>query len=85
MKETCFTGKRGWVDKDGNQMDFPQIVAAILVEEQGRTQEDADRLVKQYPQVLMNGILGGIQYRATALALEMKENDAAEAADRRMA
>lgn len=66
--------------KTGKEMSFPEIVIAVLVEEQGRSPEDAEALVKRYPQVVMNGIMGGMQYRATALALEMKENEAAAAA-----
>ncbi len=69
-----------WVDpKTGKEMSFSEIVIAVLVEEQGRSTEDAKALVKRYPQVVLNGIMGGMQYRATALALEMKENEAAEA------
>ncbi len=64
-----------FVYDDGTKMEFHEVVAAVLVEEQGRTQEDADRLVKQFPQVVLNGIMGGMAYRATALALEMKESE----------
>lgn len=69
-----------WVDPEtGQKMSFPEIVIAVLVEEQGRSKEDATALVKRYPQIVMNGIMGGMQYRPTALALEMKENDDREA------
>lgn len=64
-----------FVHEDGTKMEFPEVVVAVLVEEHHRTQEDAERLVKQFPQVIMNGIMGGMAYRATAMALEMKESD----------
>ena len=68
-----------YVRADGTKMTFPEVVAAILVEENGRTQEEADLLVKKYPQVVMNGIMGGMAFRATALALKMKEEQDATA------
>ena len=65
-----------FVHEDGTKMEFHEVVAAILIEENGRTKEDADRLVKKFPQVVMNGIMGGMNYRSTAMALEMKESEA---------
>ena len=67
-----------FVHEDGTKMEFPEVVAAILVEEHGRTKEDAARLVKQFPGIVMNGIMGGMRYRATAMALEMSEAEAKE-------
>jgi hypothetical protein len=55
--------------------NFPDLVQAILVEEMGRTPEDAKRLVKAYPQIVVNGIMGNFNYRACAMALEMKEEE----------
>lgn len=59
----------------GKEMQFHEIVVAILVEEHNRTKEDALRLVTAYPQVITNGIMGSMNYRATAMALEMKEGE----------
>jgi len=58
-------------DKQGQPMDFAEIVVALLVEERGHSQENAERLVKTYTNVITNGIMGGMNYRATAIALEM--------------
>ena len=67
-----------FVHKDGTAMTFQEVVSSLLVAEHERTKADADALVKRFPQVVMNGIMGGMNYRATATALEMKENEAAE-------
>ncbi len=66
-----------FVNDDGSPMTFPETVSAVLVEEHNQTREDADELVKQYPQVMVNGMLGGWKaWRPTALALLMKEREA---------
>ena len=72
-----------YVDKDGAPMEFPEVVKALLIEEHGRTEEDADRLLARFPSVMVNAIMvgHGQEYRAAAMALEMAEsNEAAEAA-----
>ena len=58
---------------------FNEIVIALLIEEMGHTRENAERLVATYPQVVLNGVMGGGDYRATAIALEMKEAEASDA------
>ena len=67
-----------FVHDDGTKMRFPEVVSALLVEECGRTESDAKALVGRYPQIVINGIMSGMAYRATAMALEMAE-EAAEA------
>ncbi len=59
----------------GEQMSFPEVVVSLLVEEHDRTKEDAEHLVVTYQDVMVNGMMGGMNYRATAIALEMKEAD----------
>ena len=66
----------------GKEMDFTEVVFAILVEEQGYSAADAKRLIKTHPRVMINGAMGGHQtYRATALALEIVEADEANKED----
>ena len=67
-----------FVHADGSEMSFSEVVSALLVEEWGRTESDAKALVGRYPQIIINGIMSGVAYRATAMALEMAE-EAAEA------
>jgi hypothetical protein len=59
----------------GEKMSFPEVVTSLLVAEHGMTQETAEQLVKSETQVMMSGIMGGMNYRATAMALEMKHAD----------
>jgi len=61
--------------KTGEPMTFPEIVVALLVEERGRSKEDAEKLVESYPEVIVSGMMSGMQYRATAIALEMRESE----------
>lgn len=61
---------------DGTPMTFAQAVVAILVEEHGRMEEEAVRLVGRFPDAMVNGIVAGNPYRATAMALEMLETEA---------
>ena len=56
-------------------MEFTELVKEILVSEHCRTREEADALVKRFPQVMMNAIMAGpSHYRAAAMALEMAES-----------
>jgi hypothetical protein len=56
-------------------MEFAELVKEILVTEHCRTKEEADALVKQFPQVMVNAITAGPRnYRAAAMALEMAES-----------
>ena len=52
-------------------MTFPQTVIALLITEHGQTREGAELLVKSFPQVIVNGMMG-MNYRATAMALMVK-------------
>ena len=56
---------------------FSELVAGCLVEECGRTAEDSQVLVKWFPAIILAGIMANMDYRATALALEMAEIDEA--------
>lgn len=58
------------------QPDFVELLKAILVEEMMHTPEDAERLVKAYPKIVVQGIMsGGHALRATAMALEMSDDE----------
>lgn len=61
--------------KTGQPMEFPEAVRLILVEEHQRTPEEAARLVESFPDIIVAGIMGRMDYRATAFALEMKETE----------
>lgn len=63
---------------DGTPMEFHEVVTAILVEEHGRTKEDAVGLVKQFPYVIITAMMAGAgkEYRSAAMALEMRETEA---------
>jgi hypothetical protein len=53
-------------------MDFVPLLRALLIEERQHSPENADRLIKSYPNVVTNGIMAGNHsLRATAIALEM--------------
>jgi len=62
------TAKTVKVAIDRNER-FVQLVIALLQEEQGQTEENAHRLVRENTGIMLNGILAGYDYRATALAL----------------
>ena len=57
---------------------FLKLVKAILVEEMCWTPEHAAGLISKHTQVMMNGMMGGMDYRATAIALDMKEMEHAK-------
>ena len=66
--------KQMYVHKDGTAMTFSEVVRALLIEEHGRTEEDADRLLTRFPEVMAAAMAGrGQEYRAAAMALEMAE------------
>lgn len=52
---------------------FVNVVSKLLQEEHGYSPEKAEALVGEYPQVILNGITAGMDHRAVALALWMKE------------
>lgn len=66
-----------FVHDDGTPMECPEIVAALLVEEHGRTPENAARLLRLFPDVMVNAMMAwvGNEYRAAAIALTMREAD----------
>lgn len=71
-----------YVHEDGTEMTFPEVVKALLIEEQGRSEEDADQLLARFPRVMVNAMMAGHgqEYRAAVMALEMAESrEAAEA------
>ncbi len=55
--------------------DFEKLVRAHLVEVDHETEEEADRLIAEYKDVMINGILSG-NIAATAMALQMKDDQA---------
>lgn len=57
-------------------MDFVTLVKEILVTEMQRTPEEAEALVKRFPNVMVNAMMAGngTHYRAAAMALEMAED-----------
>ena len=52
---------------------FTDLLKKLLVMEYFKTEDEADRLIKTYPNVIVNGIFSG-NLRATAMALEFVEN-----------
>ena len=57
-------------------MKFTDAVVEILVSEHCRTREEAETLVKRFPQIMVNAIMSGRgnNYRAAAMALEVAES-----------
>lgn len=54
--------------------NFVELLKALLHEERGHSVEEAERLVKAYPNVVTQGIMtGNFALRGTAMALEMKD------------
>ena len=48
--------------------------SALLVAEYDRSKEDANRMVNEHTSIVVNGIMANMNYRATAMALEMAED-----------
>ena len=63
------------LQKGDAMTDFIEMVKEILVAEHCRTKEEAEALVKRFPQIMVNAIMAGrgSEYRAAAMALEMAE------------
>lgn len=57
--------------------DFTELLRKLLIcDEFKHTEEDADRLIKSYPMIVAQGIIkGNFALRATAMALEMKDQE----------
>ena len=54
--------------------DFVVLLKALMIEENGYTAEDADRLIKKYPSIIVRGIISGnIALRGTIMTIERKE------------
>ena len=70
-----------YVHEDGSEMTFREVVKALLIEEGGRTEEEADHLLNRFPIVMIKCVMlgHGQEYRAAVIALEMAELEAAEA------
>lgn len=58
----------------GKEMTFSEVVVALLVAEYRRTKEEAWRMVKSHPNIVTNGIMANMNYRACAMALEIAES-----------
>ncbi len=55
--------------------DFIALLKAMMIEENGYSRDDTDRLIKKYPDIIIQGIMtGNIALRATIVAIKMKEN-----------
>ena len=58
--------------------DFPAHVRKLLVLEHGRTEDEADRLCRTFPRVMIAGITSGMSFlnvRATVAALLLAESE----------
>lgn len=58
--------------------DFPAHVRKLLVLEHGRTEDEADRLCRTFPRVMVAGITSGMSFlnvRATVTALLLAESE----------
>jgi hypothetical protein len=60
------------------QRDFVALLRALLIEERGHSEEDADRLIRTHTGIVVNGIMAGpFNLRACAIALEMADEASA--------
>lgn len=56
-------------------MEYVDLLKALLVEENGKTPSEANRLIREHPAVISKGImLGGSSLRAVVMRLEMEED-----------
>lgn len=56
--------------------DFVGILKRLLIEENDFASDDADDLIKENPDVVLQGMIGGLfTLRATAMALMMKKDE----------
>lgn len=42
-----------------HKMDYVELLKALLVEERGHSAENAERIVKSYPNIVTQGIMAG--------------------------
>ncbi len=57
--------------------DFVALLKQLLIMEHGISEENADALIKKYPDIVTQGIMKGtFALNATAMALQMKESEA---------
>jgi len=57
-------------------MDYAKTLEALLVEEYGKTPDEAAALVKKHTSIVVNGIMSGLTFtsiRAAAMAIDMAE------------
>ena len=64
-----------FVPADGKEMKFEDAVSALLVEEHGKTKDEADFLVTRYPKIMTEAMMNGMNFRAAAWALLMKDDE----------
>ncbi len=62
------------IDEEGKPMSFAEVVSALLVEEFGKTKDEAERLVKKHTNIVVRGVMANMNHRATAMAIEMAES-----------
>lgn len=54
--------------------DFKALLKALMIEENGYSEDEAERLIKKYPLIVAHGMLKGLFYlRPSVMAIEMKE------------
>ncbi len=61
--------------------DYPETLKDLLVEEYGKSPEEAAALVKKHSRIVMQGIMSGLSYssiRSAAMAIEMAEGGEGE-------
>ena len=52
---------------------FVELLEKLLIAENNKTKEEAEKLIKAHPNIVTQGIMSG-RLRSTAMALEMAEN-----------
>ena len=59
--------------------DFVMLLKALMIEENGYTEDEATRLIKKYPMIVAHGILKGpFALRPTVMAIEIEEKEKEE-------
>ncbi len=56
--------------------DFKTLLKKLMVCENFYSEDEADRLIKKYPDIIIQGIMkGNFALRATVMAIGMKEDE----------
>lgn len=58
--------------------DYADLLRKLMVDEYGKTPDEAAALVKKHTRIVMNGVVGGLSFtsiRACAMAIEMAESE----------